>query len=591
MCGIHLIWGKGANQESIESLVKGSLHRGPDQQATLSPWPGLWIGVNRLKILHPGPDADQPFWAPDGKSLIIWNGEIYNFRALKSLLQKMGVDFFTESDTEVLLHWLKIFGANGLEKINGMFALIYVDLSAQTVLVARDPNGEKPLYYHQDQDTLIISSETRGIGNLLNSEADWGQLESYYYLRTPIPGKTFFKGVKEWKASRYSLIRQHSAFRWDSIISKAEPEPSPSKTRFQEILRQVIDQQFHADVPVGMLLSGGADSSLLYAYWYRSTGTSLPTFTIAHEQKLVKKYSDSSAIARLQRDFPSENHSVFIDQKLFWDNWESYLISLDLPVGDSASFLTWMIAKEAKHSVKVLISGAGADELWGGYQRHTAFRLYEERKKLFMAVQPLLQALPLGRIWSKFFSGLDENPQKTFLNFSALESIDSDLYMDYERIFDKQLMDYKQVLDFDRKVYLVQDVLKIQDNALMAHGLEGRSPYLDAAMVNLWKQVPDESQLQNKLWIRESLVDLGLDWVAQRKKLGFGLPLLEWFSERGEFSKRVFAELKELKQSHAEHLPKPALAILDQPEKHISTHFLTFYNLFLISQWLKIHQL
>ena len=106
MCGIHLIWGKGAHRESIQTLVDSSRHRGPDQEAVYSPWPGLWIGVNRLKILHPGPDADQPFWAPDSKSLLILNGEIYNFKELRSLLSKMGIDFITQSDTEALLHYL-----------------------------------------------------------------------------------------------------------------------------------------------------------------------------------------------------------------------------------------------------------------------------------------------------------------------------------------------------------------------------------------------------------------------------------------------------------------------------------------------------
>ncbi|NVK48875.1 MAG: asparagine synthase (glutamine-hydrolyzing), partial [Cyclobacteriaceae bacterium] len=116
MCGIHVVWGKGANEEALSVLMDSAKHRGPDQEAKLSPWPGIWIGVNRLKIIHPGPEADQPFWSPDGNHFIIWNGEIYNYQDLRNLLLKMGVEFFTRSDTEVLLHWLKIFGTAGLEK-------------------------------------------------------------------------------------------------------------------------------------------------------------------------------------------------------------------------------------------------------------------------------------------------------------------------------------------------------------------------------------------------------------------------------------------------------------------------------------------
>ena len=125
MCGIHLIWGRGANAESLSTLMKDAQHRGPDQDARVSPWPGIWIGVNRLKILHPGPEADQPFWSTEGNHLLVWNGEIYNFQDLRNFLLKMGIDLFTQSDTEVLMHWLKTFGSAGLEKLEGMFSLFF----------------------------------------------------------------------------------------------------------------------------------------------------------------------------------------------------------------------------------------------------------------------------------------------------------------------------------------------------------------------------------------------------------------------------------------------------------------------------------
>jgi Asparagine synthase (glutamine-hydrolyzing) len=129
MCGIHLIWGKGANEESIGTLMKDAQHRGPDQDARVSPWPGIWIGANRLKILHPGPEADQPFWSTEGNHLLVWNGEIYNFQDLRNLLLKMGIDLFTQSDTEVLMHWLKIFGSAGLEKLRECFLYFLLDLT------------------------------------------------------------------------------------------------------------------------------------------------------------------------------------------------------------------------------------------------------------------------------------------------------------------------------------------------------------------------------------------------------------------------------------------------------------------------------
>ncbi|WP_297336500.1 asparagine synthase (glutamine-hydrolyzing) [Algoriphagus sp.] len=591
MCGIHLIWGKGANQEAIHSLMERAQHRGPDQSATYSPWPGMWVGVNRLKILHPGPEADQPFWSPDGSAFLIWNGELYNYQDLRNLLLRMGVEFFTQSDTEVLLHWLRIFGAKGLEKIQGMFALIYVDLSIQQALVARDKNGEKPLYFHQNQDSLIISSENRGIAALVNAKLDQNQLDYFFYLRTPQPGRTFFKGVKEWKSSRFSEIKQHSAFRWDNIQILPQKEIPKTATTFKGLLLDAILKQFHADAPVGMMLSGGADSSLLYALWYRQTGIPLPSYTIQTEQKYSSKYADGTFSSKFSQQFPMDHQLVKVDQKVFLDHLAEYVVSLDYPVGDSASFLTWLIGQEAQMKVKVLISGAGADELWGGYQRHQAFDRYLQYQKLLLAVKPWVKFLPWSRRRKKFFAGIDPDPNRTFLNFSALQAIPGDLFSDYERVFNKNLSPYTRMLDFDRQVYLVQDVLKIQDNALMAHGIEGRSPYLDENLIQFWRSIADEELLKNKRWIKELLEELDLSWVAKRSKFGFGLPLQEWFSENGPFSERVVDGLAELYRNYGSLFNLEAKALLVHPKKFRNSHFLTLYNLFILGEWLKLHKL
>lgn len=591
MCGIHLIWGKGANGEAIDTMLRQSRHRGPDQQESLSPWPGLWIGVNRLKILHTGTESDQPFWSPDRKSLLLWNGELYNYQEHRNLLIQMGISFSTHSDTEVVLHLIRIFGTKALEKLHGMFALIYVDLIEKSVLIARDKNGEKPLYYSQDTDTLILSSETRSIQHLKSNSLDSRQFESYFYLRAPVLGNTFFRGIHEWKPTRYSKLSDHSAFRWDNIPSMSQANPDPAFSNFKETLTDSILNQFHADVPVGMLLSGGADSSLLYAIWQKETGSHLPSYTIQVEPKYRKKYADGDAASRFTKQYPSSHHLIELDQKTFWENWEDYLKSIDQPIGDSAGFLNWIIGKEAHKTVKVLISGAGADELWGGYQRHKAFGFYQKYKNPLLRFRGILGKLPLGRGYGKFFSAIHSDPRKTFLNFSGLANIPADLAENYDRTFNGNLPEYKQILDFDRQVYLVQDVLKIQDNALMAHSIEGRSPYLDEGMLDLWRNVSDESHLKGKPWIKQYLEELDLGWVAQRKKFGFGLPLQEWFAENGEFAKRIFSSLRDFGRTHGAYFPPEMRSLCSSPEQLTKHHFLTLYNVFLLAEWVKLHKL
>lgn len=588
MCGIHLIWGKKASKKSIQALVDATHHRGPDQSAIYSPWNGLWIGVNRLKILHHGPDADQPFWAPDGNSLLILNGEIYNFQELRRLLTKMGIEFITQSDTEVLLHYLKIFGQKGLEKLNGMFSIIYIDLISKSVLVARDRNGEKPLYYAQSPDNLVISSELRGITAFQAHVPDWDQVDHFFYFRAPAPGKTFHRGISAWKPGRYSTLFRHDTFRWDTLpVPQGNNEP-PSQTSFAKLLEKTVLNQFHADVPVGLLLSGGADSSLLYSLWYRKTGTSLPAYTIQVEKKYRSKYADGDQAIRFSKQIPTDHHLIDIDQKAFLENWEEYILSVDLPIGDSAGFLTWMIGKKAKSEVKVLISGAGSDELWGGYQRHAAFDKYLQLQRFWCKWADYLKKLPFGKNWKKFTSGIQLDPNTTFLNFSALQNPPTEMIGDYERIFNPKLPVYKRMLDFDRQVYLVQDVLKVHDNALMAHGIEGRSPYLDSSLLGLWQRVEDPALLLGKPWIKNLLRENELGWVADRKKFGFGLPLQEWLSESGEISKRVFATLKEFDKTQGENFSNPVRQILRNPESGVKTQFLTLYNLFLLAEWSKL---
>lgn len=591
MCGIHVIWGKDANQESIQKLVDQSQHRGPDQQAVFSPWQGLWIGVNRLKILHPGPDADQPFWAPDSNSLLIWNGEIYNYQELRNILLKTGVQLITYSDTEVLLHWLRLFGTDGLKKLQGVFALVYVNLIDNSLLIARDKNGEKPLYFSQNQDTLILSSELRGISKIRRSKIDLEALNQYCYLRSPLQSRTFLKGVKEWKSGIYSRILHHTTFRFDPIPEDEKLNKVITASTFKASLTDAIMKQFNADVPIGIQLSGGADSSLLYALWYRETGTPLPAFTIQVEEKYSKKYDDGLAVKKFASEYPLDLHLIDVNQENVLNHWDEFISDVDFPVGDSAGYLTWRIGKEAKSRVKVLISGAGADELWGGYRRHRAFDFYLKRKQLLLSVKGMGQRLPLSREWVKFFEGVSTDSDQTFLNFSGLRNIPEELFLQYQRLFNTNLPEFKRALDFDRRVYLAQDVLKIQDQSLMSHGIEGRAPYLDAGMINLWRSVEDRRLLLDKKWIHESLVHLNLDWVSKREKLGFGLPLQEWFTEGGTFADRAFERIGNFVLLFGDSLTPEMKRIANSPKKFAKTDFLILYNLFLLAEWAKLHKL
>ena len=235
MCGIHLIWGQGANEQAINEMLEESQHRGPDHRANCNPWPGLWIGVNRLRIIDTKPESDQPFWSSDGSSLLVWNGELYNHSELRQLLSSIGITCNTQSDTEVVLHLLSMFGSKGLEKMNGMFALIYMDLTDKSMLIARDKNGEKPLYFSQKSETLYVSSECRSIQRLNKSKINLKQVESYFYLRTPRPCKTLLKGIQEWKPGNSSKLSNPYSLQFKPIPHQRNLSEKPSYPTFKTI--------------------------------------------------------------------------------------------------------------------------------------------------------------------------------------------------------------------------------------------------------------------------------------------------------------------------------------------------------------------
>lgn len=591
MCGIHLLWGKAANEENMEILLQRGRSRGPDQEAVLSPWPGIWIGVNRLRISDLSPKSDQPFWTPDRHAFLIWNGELYNSPELRSLLTTMGMKFKTESDTEVLLLWLRSFGEKGIAKLKGMFAFILVDVVNKSILVARDPNGEKPLFFKQDQDTLCVSSTASGIARVMHAAVERRVFCNYSFFRAPLQGNSFFTGVKEWKPNRYSLIKNHLAFRFDLLPAAKSKEENLDRSTFEAHLKKAVERQFRADAPVGLLLSGGADSSLLYALWAKMGGENLPCFTLALEEKYQSKYQDPKYSHILADKFGFELKPILVTQEVFLEHWEAYVAQLDQPVGDSAGFLLWILGAKAKaEGIQVLISGAGADELWGGYRRHAAFEKYLTKKSWLLWLALFIQKLPLPREYGKFFRSLRRNENHTFLNFSALRPVDKEIFLDVERFFDPKLPAYKRALDFDRKVYLVEDLLKIQDQSLMAHGVEGRSPYLDTDLVAFWKKIEDPEVLSGKKWIYELLQKYGLSEISERPKLGFGLPLLEWLQEDGPVAKRVFDLVRQFGLNYTSDLPAEIAKICRQPQDYVKSDFLILYNLFLLAEWMNLRE-
>lgn len=592
MCGINFLIRNNQASEAIQRMMQATSHRGPDHEDFYVHQETVAFAGNRLKILDVSDASNQPFWSPDGQHALVWNGALYNYQDLRNRLLEAGFIFKTNSDTEVLLYWLMHKGLDGLQDCKGMFALAFIDFSKERAVLLRDFSGEKPLYYWNEGKEWLFSSEQRGILAALPQKpvVEAGQVDAYLSLRHTLPHAGFFKEVRQMLPGQGMVID----FAGNVLDNIALSTPTFAQERnqlvFEDLLKDAVLNNFHTERPVGLILSGGVDSSLIYALWYEETMQPMPTFTATFEEKYQQKYNDPRYVKKLQNHYPSLHQPVMITLEAVMNSWEDYIAQVDIPVGDSASLLTWMIAKEAKKEVQVLISGAGADELFAGYTRHLAFARYLKNPGFFLFLQKFNVLWSGTRSLHKFFSSLDPNPGNTYINMAALGSPEEALLTKLRLSYPQSLEPFKAALDWDRQVYLVNDVLKIHDNACMAHGIEGRAPYLSQELLSLSQSMTEQEHLQQigKQWLKEALRKRGLHTISQRKKLGFGLPLEEWMQQR-EFQKWVFSGITRLGIPWESYFPEQIRRFVREPHRIPKHQFLLVWNLFLLLSWLDIN--
>lgn len=596
MCGINLIIKPECDgREAIEKMMLSTAHRGPDFSSFCEITDQIWIAGNRLKILDLSEASNQPMWSDDRMAVLVWNGALYNYQDLRNQLLDLGYTFKTNSDSEVFLLWLKHYGKEKITELQGMFAFTFINLEKKEIIVARDPSGEKPLYFYQKDQSWLFSSEARGINSAFTSQPkiNQDQFLPYFYSRHSFPDESFFKGVHQVLPGKgYVIDLEGNLLKPLSWTHEKLANTSPDQAEFESKLKDAVLKNFHTERPVGVILSGGADSSLLYQLWLEETGQPMPTFTVAFDKKLQGKYADPTFARKLTNRYEGYHHEILVTPEKIMENWQEYINTLDQPIGDSASILTWLVAKEAKEEVQVLISGAGADELFAGYNRHLAFLKYLQKPKLYQNIKGITAGFPLPASLKKFLSGIDQDPRRTFINFSSLQNIPEEEFSKFLAWYPDNASNFQNALNFDRTYYLINDVLKIHDNACMAQGIEGRAPYLDFELIQWTKSFSDESSIAfaGKKLIKTALENRGLKKIANRKKIGFGLPLKEWFSENPRFRNWVYSEIKNMHDTWGRYFPQAMQTLAKEPQKASKDQFLLIWNMFILASWLKNKQ-
>ncbi len=563
MCGINAIFDRTGHLDRgpVDAMCAATIHRGRDNTATTSvdvPG-GTWhLGHNRLSVIDTSEAANQPFTSADGRYVLIYNGETYNYRELREGLRSEGITFHTDSDTEVVLQLLARRGPAGLDDLYGMFALVFVDTVTGDALVARDRSGMKPLYWAETAGRLVISSELGGVlgSGLVTKELDEAAVNHYLRFRFARKPGTFYAGLSELLEGHVIVVsggERHDAVPF--VKPSSIPDPSGAGTddlldALEGLLVESIRRHLIADVPVGLLLSGGIDSTLLLALIEHHDLARLETFSIVNDASDASFGTEDFHYSRLAADrygnFPHVELPVHIGML---DGYEDFLATMDQPIADQAALPTFLICREARKSVTVALSGAGADELFAGYNRQDAFARYLRLRRVLSPAAPLLRRvstrLPTGTehrfrkqllLAQKFFSAVGDDPADTYRRMQGLggyHDLPSELRPWATTSDAPSSTQFGAALEQDLHQYLVSDILMMCDFQSMQSTLEMRIPFLDRPLLDWVAAIPPEFLIsKGRKWVLGELLRRhdGAEFV-DRKKEGFNIPLGSWLRD------------------------------------------------------------
>ena len=577
MCGIAGFTG-GGNRSDLENMIAAIKHRGPDDEGVFFVG-DVGLAHARLSVIDLSERGHQPMFNDDKTIGIVFNGEIYNFKELRNELIKLGYKFKSDTDTEVIIYLYEEFGESCFERLNGMFAIGLYDFKQKKLILARDRMGEKPLYWSFFGGTLMFASELRAImeHRIFKKELNLDALNKYLtYEYVPTP-HSIFKNVYKLEPASY-LVYQNKEIKkikfWEIEFNNSDISFDEAITQLDKKINESVKLRMVSDVPFGVFLSGGLDSSTIAYYAQKNSSRKIKTFSVNFEEKSF----DESKYAKKVSDILGTEH---YDQLLTAKNLIETLSTIDLidePIGDASIIPTYLLSKHARNYVTVALGGDGGDELFAGYptfQADVLAGIYEKIptliKKIFL--EKIIHKIPetdnnfnLGFRLKTFVKGLggDKNYRhhRWLGSFTAEEKEklfkreiwnEIDAKKDFEEI-DYYLKNIKaedhrnKTLGLYMRTYLMDEVLVKVDRASMKNSLEIRSPFLDPNLVELANSLPFSFKLKGfttKYILKKLMEDKLPGSIVYRKKKGFGIPLSRWLrNELKEFCDGLLSEEK-----------------------------------------------
>lgn len=558
MCGIYGWLGEGNAGRGDAPARIGRLlrHRGPDDAG----WESgeRWgLGFRRLSILDLSPAGHQPMRSACGRHWLVFNGEIYNYVELREELRAAGCVFQGASDTEVLLHLLVREGARALNRLNGMFALAWIDLAERRFMLARDRLGVKPLYYAPQRGGITFASELKGLLGWPGSRPSVDPAAIVEYLALGyLPGdRAIFSGVHKLPPGSHlsgpldapAVATPARYWQLELGTSPESAAPAPdAEAELERLLEDAVRIRLRSDVPVGVFMSGGIDSGLVAALAARHGS---PTaFTVGFSEPEFDESALAAAVARHaglpHRIVPAREATLSVIDRLAWH--------FDEPFGDSSALPTFLLCEAAAEHATVFLAGDGGDEAFGGYRRYIEANRRPWAARLPAAVGAILRAasgaLPCESLlafrlrklglpdqgYAAAFDALPEDPMLHELLHADLRALAADagrpLWATWSRSAGRPLLTRQQQLDYD--LYLPEDILTKVDRTSMAHSIEVRSPFLDYRLVEWAARLPRAALLdaqRGKLPLRALAAKLLPPANVAARKRGFGVPLAAWF--------------------------------------------------------------
>lgn len=592
----------------------------------------VFLGHRRLSILDLSAAGHQPMDFED--YTIVYNGEIYNFCDIKNDLTLLGYTFATGTDTEVILKAFDKWGHECVNLFRGMFAFAIWDKKNKKLIVCRDRVGVKPLHYYCKDGIFIFASEIKSVTSFPNLDLtiDQHSVSSFLqvgYIKSP---NSIFKNIKKLNPGHFLEIDKNGDCKTWSYWDVANIQYMATELRDEEILERTenllqesCSLRMVSDVPVGVFLSGGIDSSLVTALLSKDSTTRLKTFTIGFDDPAFDESSHAQAVSK---HFGTDHTEMICSANDFLNTLDSYYEMYDEPFGDSSGIPTFLVSKLAREKVTVSLSADGGDEIFGGYDRYSSIStIYGKLRFMPLPLRKMLgealSSMSISQIDSlirTFFKGLDTNGldwriPKLVNGLKASSQVDfygntsstidavklgklhrydaSDIYFPEKELFNDQFI-FSSLGKIDVKSYLEGDILTKVDRATMKVALEGREPLLDHTLVEFGLSLPDKFKSRNgknKWLLREILYKYIPKEIVDRPKRGFSIPVKKWLQSHLSSSLLDMANDRYFHEKFmldSEELESIISGFLNGTGRHVNPHFI--WHLHVLYKWNQTHQ-